>query len=111
MKASRTLSHSAGVARPNICDTRLLEPMAGRPNRKLRLVEPGQAPVDDARPAQEAQAAPVPSAVASALAPSGPLDDLPDAQLVALGCGGDTRALERLYRRHAAFAIAPRRAD
>ncbi len=79
--------------------------MAGRPNRKLRLVEPGQAPVDDARPAQEAEAAPVRSAVASGLGASGPLDDLPDAQLVALGCGGDTRALERLYRRHAAFAI------
>jgi RNA polymerase sigma-70 factor, ECF subfamily len=30
---------------------------------------------------------------------------LSDAQLVALGCKGDTQALEVLYRRHAAFAI------
>lgn len=30
---------------------------------------------------------------------------LPDAQLVALGCKGETQALEILYRRHAAFAI------
>jgi RNA polymerase sigma-70 factor (ECF subfamily) len=30
---------------------------------------------------------------------------LPDAQLVALGCKGETGALEILYRRHAAFAI------
>lgn len=30
---------------------------------------------------------------------------LPDAQLVALGCKGETQALEVLYRRHAAFAI------
>ncbi len=30
---------------------------------------------------------------------------LPDAQLVALGAGGDNQALEVLYRRHAAFAI------
>jgi RNA polymerase sigma-70 factor (ECF subfamily) len=33
------------------------------------------------------------------------LATLPDAQLVALGCKGDTQALEILYRRHAAFAI------
>jgi RNA polymerase sigma-70 factor (ECF subfamily) len=30
---------------------------------------------------------------------------LPDAQLVALGCKGETHALEVLYRRHASFAI------
>jgi RNA polymerase sigma-70 factor, ECF subfamily len=30
---------------------------------------------------------------------------LPDAQLVALGCKGEVKALEILYRRHAAFAI------
>lgn len=35
----------------------------------------------------------------------GVLGALPDAQLVALGSKGDTRALEVLYRRHAAFAI------
>ena len=34
-----------------------------------------------------------------------PLRELPDAQLVALGCKGDNQALELLYRRHAAFAI------
>jgi RNA polymerase sigma-70 factor, ECF subfamily len=33
------------------------------------------------------------------------LNALPDAQLVALGCKGETAALEILYRRHAAFAI------
>lgn len=35
----------------------------------------------------------------------GQLAALPDAQLVALGCKGETQALEILYRRHAAFAI------
>jgi RNA polymerase sigma-70 factor (ECF subfamily) len=30
---------------------------------------------------------------------------LSDAQLVSLGCGGETAALETLYRRHASFAI------
>jgi RNA polymerase sigma-70 factor (ECF subfamily) len=33
------------------------------------------------------------------------LSALSDAQLVALGCGGEVGALEILYRRHAAFAI------
>ncbi|MBK8253499.1 MAG: sigma-70 family RNA polymerase sigma factor [Polyangiaceae bacterium] len=35
----------------------------------------------------------------------GPLANLPDAQLVALGCKGDSAAFELLYRRHAAFAL------
>src|SRR4051812_22466887 len=52
---------------------------------------------------------PVPSgrrAVGAALNPrASALADLPDAQLVALGCKGETHALELLYRRHAQFAI------
>ena len=35
----------------------------------------------------------------------GPLATLPDAQLVALGCKGDSGAFELLYRRHASFAL------
>ncbi len=35
----------------------------------------------------------------------GPLGDLPDAELVALATQGNRKALELLYRRHAAFAI------
>src|SRR5262249_29902410 len=35
----------------------------------------------------------------------GPLANLPDAQLVALGCKGDGAAFELLYRRHVSFAL------
>ena len=41
----------------------------------------------------------------SALATRGPLASLPDAQLVALGCKGESAAFELLYRRHVSFAL------
>jgi RNA polymerase sigma-70 factor, ECF subfamily len=78
--------------------------MSPRPNRKLRLVDAGESLVDDARPAQDAVGTPLPGLTAKPAA-AGALDELPDAQLVGLGCQGDSRALERLYRRHVAFAI------
>ena len=77
--------------------------MAPRPTRRLRLVE-RENPFEDVRPAQDVEVVPAPPP-SRRFADSAPLDDLPDAQLVALGCAGDARALERLYRRHAAFAI------
>lgn len=50
-----------------------------------------------------------PPAPASVAAPRsalrGPLAGLPDAQLVALGCKGDSAAFELLYRRHVSFAL------
>ncbi len=49
---------------------------------------------------------PAPAAVAAPRsAMRGPLASLPDAQLVALGCKGDSGAFELLYRRHASFAL------
>lgn len=101
--------------------------MASRTNRgRLRLVEsvpegtepapdaastpvPGL-PVGEGRSRSTPPEAPVfaasPRRPAAAPAPLGsPLRELPDAQLVALGCKGDNQALELLYRRHAAFAI------
>jgi RNA polymerase sigma-70 factor (ECF subfamily) len=48
--------------------------------------------------------APAPSPV-SRHALRGPLANLPDAQLVALGCKGDPGAFEILYRRHVSFAL------
>jgi RNA polymerase sigma-70 factor, ECF subfamily len=77
---------------------------------RLRLVEPTSRPVegeavaalvledqaDGRRPPETAR---VPKGSRAAFG------DLPDAQLVSLGADGDTRALEVLYRRHAAFAI------
>lgn len=41
----------------------------------------------------------------SRLATRGPLANLPDAQLVALGCKGESGAFELLYRRHVSFAL------
>lgn len=41
----------------------------------------------------------------SAVATRGPLASLPDAQLVALGCKGESAAFELLYRRHVSFAL------
>jgi RNA polymerase sigma-70 factor, ECF subfamily len=97
--------------RPGVLDMRVSLTMATRAQkRRLRLVDPETAPPLSADAAVEANAAqdviptPLPSMVVPA-AVRAKLDDLPDAQLVALGCKGDTRALERLYRRHAAFAI------
>jgi RNA polymerase sigma-70 factor, ECF subfamily len=50
---------------------------------------------------------PVPAAPRRAPRPAlrGPLANLPDAQLVALGCKGDGAAFELLYRRHVSFAL------
>src|SRR5690349_19873196 len=101
--------------------------MATRANRgRLRLVE---SVLEAGTPPGEAASTPVPGlpagegrsrstlppevpAVAAAPRPTqrpaplgSPLRDLPDAQLVALGCKGDNQALELLYRRHATFAI------
>ena len=93
--------------------------MAARPQRgRLRLVESEQTPappgvegververVESADASAEVRSpskppvTPEPAVVASAL------KDLPDAQLVALGCKGDTQALGVLYRKHAPFAI------
>jgi RNA polymerase sigma-70 factor (ECF subfamily) len=100
--------------------------MASRVNRgRLRLVE--GAPPDDrasgqdqptapppsstweARPrpaeADSASRTPLPGELATGAAGRAQIAALPDAQLVALGCKGETQALEILYRRHAAFAI------
>ena len=87
--------------------------MAPRPQRgRLRLVETEQTPAPEgaegmvpADASVEVRSPSKPPAVApDPIAGSG-LKDLPDAQLVALGCKGDTPALGILYRRHAAFAI------
>jgi RNA polymerase sigma-70 factor (ECF subfamily) len=96
--------------------------MVTRANRgRLRLVEaePEQvSPVQLQAAAQPVVSAAVepyheaprsrtePAALRPAEAPSrAQLAALSDAQLVALGCKGETMALEILYRRHAAFAI------
>ena len=55
--------------------------------------------------AREADATQTPAPLARTSSAPGALRDLADAQLVALGCQGDARALEMLYRRHSAFAI------
>jgi len=90
--------------------------MAARPQRgRLRLVEseqtpappeggaegnaPADASVEVRSPSRPPVVAPDPAASSNAL------KDLPDAQLVALGCKGDSQALGVLYRKHAAFAI------
>ncbi len=49
--------------------------------------------------------APAPALKSSRLATRGPLANLPDAQLVALGCKGESGAFELLYRRHVTFAL------
>jgi len=72
----------------------------------LRLVEeqatsaqqPQRAAALDSRP--ELDSVPPPASLAS-----GPLADLPDAELVALAIHGNRKAFELLYRRHATFAI------
>ena len=101
--------------------------MALRANRgRLRLVEPvpaGSQSIPPSSGVQEGHSAvpAVPTRVPSSpnlaaetagavgAAPVPPsraqLAALSDAQLVALGCKGETQALEVLYRRHAAFAI------
>jgi RNA polymerase sigma-70 factor (ECF subfamily) len=48
---------------------------------------------------------PHPVMKSSRLATRGPLANLPDAQLVALGCKGESGAFELLYRRHVSFAL------
>ena len=53
----------------------------------------------------ETPAPPPASVAAPRSATRGPLAGLPDAQLVALGCKGDTAAFELLYRRHVSFAL------
>jgi RNA polymerase sigma-70 factor (ECF subfamily) len=82
----------------------------------LRLVDPAPSGTEDepqvARlqsapsiEAHEAAATPLPLPAHEPRPSAGTLAALPDAQLVALGCKGETQALEALYRRHAAFAI------
>jgi RNA polymerase sigma-70 factor, ECF subfamily len=76
--------------------------------RRLRLVDTEPSPrASDPGVGVEALAAQdvIPTPLPSMAVRRASFDDLPDAQLVALGCKGDTRALERLYRRHASFAI------
>jgi RNA polymerase sigma-70 factor (ECF subfamily) len=81
---------------------------------RLRLVEaaPSEAgaqaqatrtplPLAEARAPQASD----PALALSALSSRAQLATLSDAQLVSLGCGGETAALEALYRRHASFAI------
>lgn len=55
----------------------------------------------------EAEASPLPltHGRSSRMATRGPLANLPDAQLVALGCKGESGAFELLYRRHVSFAL------
>lgn len=55
----------------------------------------------------EAETSPLPQIQgrSSRLATRGPLANLPDAQLVALGCKGEGGAFELLYRRHVTFAL------
>lgn len=70
-----------------------------RPTPEQPAVRGGSAP-DLAGSAKPTNASPAPLSSASAA-----LTHLEDAQLVALGARGERRALETLYRRHAAFAI------
>jgi RNA polymerase sigma-70 factor (ECF subfamily) len=82
---------------------------------RLRLVEAapneGQAtrtplPLAEARAPQASDPALLSGAPPFSSPPSrAQLAALSDAQLVSLGCGGETAALEALYRRHASFAI------
>src|SRR5687767_9436376 len=87
--------------------------MTARPQRgRLRLVESEQTPAPEGAevigPASaevEVRSPSKPPAVVTEHVAGGGLKELPDAQLVALGCKGDTVALGILYRRHAPFAI------
>lgn len=55
----------------------------------------------------DAETSPIPQPHPQKLrhATRGPLASLPDAQLVALGCKGESGAFELLYRRHVSFAL------
>jgi len=97
---------------------RLVEAESAPVKRKAEATAPAHAPLpaptseafENTPPAAltdgqtEPMAAPVPARPRTA-AGRAELNALPDAQLVALGCNGETAALEVLYRRHAAFAI------
>jgi RNA polymerase sigma-70 factor, ECF subfamily len=79
-------------------------PPSGATRTPLPGHVPAPAPVAEARAPHHSE----PGIQAEPLSPSATraqLAALSDAQLVALGCRGDTGALEILYRRHAAFAI------
>lgn len=91
---------------------------SARPNRgRLRLVEADvstpyaseskeSSDQDETSIPSRTRSSTPPTAAATPVAPTaGALSTLPDAQLVALGCKGDTQALGALYRRHAPFAI------
>jgi RNA polymerase sigma-70 factor (ECF subfamily) len=83
--------------------------MTPRPNRgRLRLVEPEHpSPVPEAAvsPAQDEALAQGRASSSPPVPPVTGIGALPDAQLVALGCKGDSQALGALYKRHAPFAI------
>lgn len=89
--------------------------MTPRPNRgRLRLVETEHAASHppEATETSASDESPAASHTRSSTPPApkvsqgeGGLASLPDAQLVALGCKGDTQALGALYKRHAPFAI------
>ncbi len=78
---------------------------------RLRLVEPSSRPTEgeEAVPASAPDdrdtARRSPEATRTAKNIRSAFAELPDAQLVALGADGDSKALETLYRRHVAFAI------
>jgi len=77
---------------------------------RLRLVEPSARPLEGeavaaAAPEDQAESRRPPETARVPKGSRASLADLPDAQLVTLGADGDVRALELLYRRHAAFAI------
>ena len=74
---------------------------ASRPEEEVGRVAPASASGEGGE-----LETPAPAPVAAPRsATRGPLASLPDAQLVALGCKGDSGAFELLYRRHASFAL------
>lgn len=86
--------------------------MTSRPHRgRLRLVEPE--PLSSSTETAESTAQEDASTASPAASHARPsvhahatgVAVLPDAQLVALGCKGDSQALGALYKRHAPFAI------
>ena len=86
--------------------------MTPRPNRgRLRLVESEHAAPLEPAESRDHDDAPVASHMRGSTPPTPAVSSLtglaalPDAQLVALGCKGDSQALGALYRRHAPFAI------
>lgn len=83
-------------SRPELDDAGPIVP-AEAPGGEAVETEPVSVPRRASRPSRPSQPSPPTSRAA--------LAELPDAQLVALGCKGEQGAFELLYRRHASFAL------